>query len=275
VLVVAAVGLFAVMDAMSKVLAETQSVVQIVWARYAFAVPVVLGTTPRAAWSNLFQVSSPLLQAIRGLMPALASFAVVAGLAFLPLAEVTALTFASPLLVVALSVPLLGERTTLHDWLGVVLGFAGILIIVRPGSDAFAWAALLPLACAACFALFQLTSRLVGRSDHPAATLAWTILVGLVVTTPLLVLDWRAVSVPATLLMLASGLCFGASQYCLVRAFRLAPAALLAPFTYTQIVPAVLLGILLFGAVPDFWAALGTLIVIGAGLYVLRRRGGG
>jgi drug/metabolite transporter (DMT)-like permease len=271
---VAAVGLFAVMDAMSKVLAETQSVVQIVWARYAFAVPVVLGTTPRAAWSNLFQVSSPLLQAVRGLMPVLASFAVVAGLALLPLAEVTALTFASPLLVVAFSAPLLGERTTLHDWLGVVLGFVGILIIVRPGSDAFAWAALLPLGCAASFALFQLTSRLVGRSDHPAATLAWTILVGLVVTTPLLVLDWRTLSVPATLLMLASGLCFGASQYCLARAFRLAPAALLAPFTYTQIVPAVLLGILLFGAVPDFWAALGTLIVIGAGLYVLRRRGG-
>jgi drug/metabolite transporter (DMT)-like permease len=269
---VAAVGLFAVMDAMSKLLAENQSVVQIVWARYAFALPVVLATTPRAAWPRLLHVGSPLLQAVRGLMPVLASFTVVAGLALLPLAEVTALTFASPLLVVALSAPLLGERTTLHDWLGVLLGFTGILIIVRPGSDTFAWAALLPLACAASFALFQLTSRLVGRSDHPTATLAWTILVGLVVTTPLLLLDWRPLSVRATLLMLAAGLCFGISQYCLARAFRLAPAALLSPFTYTQIVPAVLLGIVLFGAVPDFWAGLGTLIVIGAGLYVLRRR---
>ena len=269
----AAVGLFAVMDAMSKLLAETQSIVQIVWARYAFAVPVVLVTTPRAAWPSLLRVSSPLLQAVRGLMPALASFAVVAGLVFLPLAEVTALTFASPLLVVALSAPLLGERTTPHDWLGVVLGFIGILIIVRPGSATFAWAALLPLGCAACFALFQLTSRLVGRSDHPSATLAWAILVGLVVTTPLLALDWRKPSLGATALMVGSGLCFGVSQYCLARAFRLAPAALLSPFTYTQIVPAVLLGLVLFGAVPDVWVAVGTLIVVGAGLYVLRRRG--
>ena len=271
----AAVGLFAVMDAMSKLLAETQSVVQIVWARYAFAVPVVLATTPRAAWPSYLRVGSPLLQALRGLMPVVASFAVVAGLALLPLAEVTALTFASPLLVVALSAPLLGERTSLHDWLGVAMGFTGILIIVRPGSDTFAWAALLPLACAASFALFQLTSRLVGRSDQPNATLAWTILVGLAVTSPLLLVDWRPLSAHSAALMIGCGLCFGVAQYCLARAFRLAPAALLSPFTYTQIVPAVLLGFVLFGAVPDLWAAVGTLVVIGAGLYVLRRPKGG
>ena len=260
------------MDAMSKLLADSQSVVQIVWARYAFAVPVILATTRHAEWPTLLRVASPWLQIGRGMMPVLASFAVVAGLALLPLAEVTALTFASPLLVVALSAPILGERTSVHDWLGVVAGFVGILIIVRPGSGAIAWAALFPLACAACFALFQLTTRLVGRSDHPAATLAWTILVGLILTTPLLLLDWRPLSPRAWALMVASGLCFGVAQYCLTRAFREAPAALLAPFTYTQIVPAVILGVVLFGAVPDLWAGIGTAIVIGAGLYVLRRR---
>ncbi len=268
----AGVTLFAVMDAMSKALAETQSVGQIVWARYAFAVPVILATTPRAAWPTLLRVASPWLQIGRGLMPVLASFAVVAGLALLPLAEVTALTFASPLLVVALSAPILGERTSLHDWLGVIAGFVGILVIVRPGAGAIAWAALFPLTCAACFALFQVTTRLVGRSDQPAATLAWTILVGLLVTTPLLALDWRPLTPAGWALMAASGMCFGVAQFCLTRAFREAPAALLAPFTYTQIAPAVILGFLLFGAVPDVWAGLGTAIVIGAGLYVLHRR---
>ena len=121
------------MDACSKTLAESQSLLQIVWARYAFAVPVILATTPRTVWPVLFRVASPALQAFRGLLPMVASFAVVAGLALLPLAEVTALTFASPLVVVALSGPLLGERTSLHDWLGVLAGFAGILVIVRPG----------------------------------------------------------------------------------------------------------------------------------------------
>jgi drug/metabolite transporter (DMT)-like permease len=271
-LIVAGVGLFAIMDAMSKVLAETQSVVQIVWARYAFALPVILATTPRGSWPTLLRVALPWLQIGRGLMPVLASFAVVAGLALLPLAEVTALTFASPLLVVALSVPILGERTSMHDWLGVIAGFVGILIIVRPGAGAIAWAALFPLACAAFFAIFQVTTRLVGRSDPPAATLAWTILVGLLVTTPLLAWDWRPLSLGSWTLMTASGLCFGGAQYFLTRAFCEAPAALLAPFTYTQIVPAVILGFLLFDAVPDLWAGLGTAMVIGAGLYVLRRR---
>ncbi|MFL5333983.1 MAG: DMT family transporter [Geminicoccaceae bacterium] len=271
-LVVVGVTLFAAMDACSKTLADTQSLLQIVWARYAFAVPIILATTPRAIWPILFRVASPPLQAFRGLLPMAASFAVVAGLALLPLAEVTALTFASPLVVVALSGPLLRERTSLHDWLGVLTGFAGILVIVRPGAGAIAWAALLPLACAFCFALFQLTTRLVGRSDHPAATLAWTIAVGLVVTTPLLLVDWRPVPPRAWAVMIFSGLCFGAAQYCLARAFRHAPAALLAPFTYTQIAPAAVLGFVLFGAVPDLWAAVGTAIVIGAGLYVLHRR---
>ena len=115
------------------------------------------------------------------------------------------------------------------------MGFVGILVIVRPGFGAIAWAALFPLGCAACFALFQLTSRLVGRSDHPTATLAWTILVGLMVTTPLLAVDWRPLVPVAWALMVIAGVCFGISQYFLARAFRLAPAALLAPFTYTQI----------------------------------------
>lgn len=271
-LVVLGVTLFAVMDACSKALAETQSLLQIVWARYAFAVPVILVTTPRAIWPVLFRVASPALQAFRGLLPMAASFAVVAGLALLPLAEVTALTFASPLVVVALSGPMLGERTSPHDWLGVLVGFAGILVIVRPSAGAIAWAALLPLACAVCFALFQLTTRLVARSDHPAATLAWTIAVGLVVTTPLLLLDWRPVGARAWAVMIFSGLCFGAAQFCLARAYLSAPAALLAPFTYTQIAPAVVLGFVLFGTVPDLWAAVGTAVVIGAGLYVLHRR---
>jgi drug/metabolite transporter (DMT)-like permease len=273
-LVVAAVTLFAVLDAAGKLLAEAHSVVQIVWARYAFAVPVLLAIVPAAAWPTLLRVRRPALQAGRALMPMLASFAVVVGLRFLPLAEVTALTFASPLVVVTLAGPLLRERSSVHDWVGVVLGFLGILVIVRPGGSAVAWAAVFPLACAVCFALFQLATRLVGRHDEPTATLAWTIGVGLAVTTPLLLVDWRPVTWTAWGLMAVSGLSFGGAQLLLIRAFRLAPAAVLTPFTYAQIVPAVLLGLVLFGAVPDLWAAIGTGILIAAGIYVVRRRVG-
>lgn len=270
--VIAGVTLFAVQDAAGKLLAESQSVVQIVWARYVFALPVLLLATPRRAWAGLLRVSRPGLQAARALLPVLASFAIVLGLIFLPLAEVTVLTFASPLLVAALSAPILGERVSLRDWLGILLGFVGIVILVRPGTDAFAWASIFPLACAAFFALFQLTTRLVGRSDPPTATLAWTLVIGFIVTTILLPLDWRPATPAAWGLMVLTGFCFGGAQYFLIRAYNHAPAALLAPFTYTQIVPATLLGLIVFGTVPDAVAWLGTAIVIGAGLMVLRGR---
>jgi drug/metabolite transporter (DMT)-like permease len=271
-LVVAAVTLFAVLDAAAKVLAETQSVVQIVWGRYAFALPLIIATTPLTAWSSLYRVERPLLQVGRALMPVIASYCVVVGLIFLPLAEVTALTFASPLVVVALSAPLLRERTSIHDWIGVIVGFIGIVVIVRPGSGALAWAALFPLGCAFSFALYQLATRFVGRTDHPAATLAWTLLVGLLATTPLLPFDWRPMDLAAWAWMAVAGLSFGGAQYLLIRAFRLAPAAVLTPFTYSQIVPAVLFGLFLFGTVPDLWAVIGTAMVIAGGLYVLARR---
>ena len=155
-LLIAGVSLFAVVDAAGKLLSEHHSVVQIVWARYAFALAVLLVTTPLGLWRRVLRVQRPLLQVGRALMPVVASFAVVMGLTLLPLAEVTALTFASPLVVVALAGPLLRERSTLHDWIGVIAGFIGILVIVRPGGDAVAWAAIFPLICAFCFALFQL-----------------------------------------------------------------------------------------------------------------------
>jgi drug/metabolite transporter (DMT)-like permease len=270
-LVVAGVTLFAVIDALGKLLSERQSVVQIVWARYAFALPVILAAVPYRSWSSLARVGRPGLQIARAMMPVLASFSVVVGLGLLPLAEVTALTFASPLVVVALSAPLLGERATIHDWIGVALGFLGILVIVRPGASAMAWAAIFPLGCAFFFALFQLTTRLVGRSDAPGATLAWSLVAGTLATTPFLLLDWRPVDATGWALMALSGLCFGGTQYLLIQAFRLAPAAILTPFTYAQIIPAVAFGYLLFGTVPDAWAAFGTVIIIAAGLYVLRR----
>lgn len=270
--VIAAVTLFAVIDALGKLLAERLSLPQIVWSRYAFALPLILAMTRPRAWPGLLRVRRPWLQAGRALLPMLASFSVVAGLALLPLAEVTALTFASPFLVVALSAPLLREPVSRHDWIGVAVGFLGIVVIVRPGTGALAWAALLPLGCAFFFALFQIATRIVGREDEPHVTLAWTIIVGLLVTTPLLLVEWRPVAAGDWALMALSGIAFALSQQLLIRAFAAAPAAVLTPFTYTQIVPAVLLGLVLFGAVPDLWAALGTATVIGAGLYILHRR---
>ncbi|WP_027132647.1 DMT family transporter [Geminicoccus roseus] len=270
--VVAGVTLYAVMDGTGVFLSDTQSVVQIVWARYAFALPVVLAVLARDGGGARLRTRRPFTQAAIGLFPVLASFSVAGGFGLLSLPELTALTFAAPLLVVALSVPLLRERTTRHDWIGVLVGFLGILVVVRPGADALAWAAVFPLGCAFFFALYQVAMRFVGRHDDPVATLAWSIGTGLVVTTPLVLLDWRPPSGAAWAAMILTGLVFGAAQYCLIQGFRRAPPARLTPFTYTQIIPATLIGIVLFGSWPDIWVILGAALVIGAGIYVLRNR---
>jgi drug/metabolite transporter (DMT)-like permease len=273
-LLASGVTLFGVMDGLAKLLGGQYSVIQVAWARYAFAVPVLLATARPARWPGLLRCERPSLQAVRGLLPLLANVTVIVGVGLMPLADATAVSFASPLLVVALSVPLLGERISVHSWIGVACGFMGVLLIARPGAGALAWAAVFPLATAFLFALYQILTRLVSRSDDPVVTLAWTVAVGLVLTTPLLPLAWHAVGGSDWLLLGLSGLLFGGGQYLLIRAFALAPAAVLTPFTYAQIVAAVVFGALVFGDVPDLWTMAGTALVILAGVYVIRRQAG-
>jgi drug/metabolite transporter (DMT)-like permease len=271
-LVALGVTLFGVMDGIGKFLADEYSVVQIIWARYAFAVPVILSMARPRTWIGLLRCERPSVQAGRGLLPLLASVTVIFGLTLMPLADFTAISFAAPLLVVALSAPLLDERITADSWIGVVCGFVGVLIIVRPGAGAIAWAAIFPLMTAFLFALYQLLTRLVSRDDVPIVTLAWTIAVGLVLTTPLLPFSWRSVAGSDWILFVLSGILFGLAHFLLIRAFAMTEAAVLAPFTYVQIVAAVVFGVVVFDDIPEIWTILGTALVILVGLYVLRRQ---
>jgi drug/metabolite transporter (DMT)-like permease len=273
-LLVLGVTLFGIMDGLGKLLGRRYPVVEVIWARYAFALPVVAATMAPKAWPTLLRCERPWLQISRSLLPLLASATVIAGLSLMPLADATAISFASPLLVVILSIPLLGERISLATWIGVVSGFAGILIIVRPGAGTLAAAALLPLGTALFFALYQVLTRLVSREDDPVVSLAWTIGVGFVMTTPVLAVSWRTAVGEDWLLMGMSGLLFGLGQFLLIKAFALAPASLLTPFTYAQIVAATAFGALVFDDMPDRWTLLGTAIVILSGIYVLRRQSG-
>jgi drug/metabolite transporter (DMT)-like permease len=191
------------------------------------------------------------------------------------LADATAISFAAPLFVVILSVPLLRERVGAAAWVGVGVGFLGVLIVARPGAGSIAWAALLPLATAFLFGLYQVLTRLASRGDPAATTLAWTILTGFLLTTPLLPLGWANGSLAGWLLLILSGLLFGTGQLLLIRAFVAAPAAILTPFSYTQIVAAVLFGMLVLGELPDPGTLAGIALIVLAGLYVLRRVGGG
>ncbi len=269
-LIVVAVSLFGVMDGLGRFLSTEFSLTQLLWARFAFAIPVVLATTAPSGWIGMLRSERPAIQAGRALLPLIASFTVLVGLMLMPLADVTAITFAAPLFVVALSWPILGERVRLASWVSVAIGFLGVVIVARPGLDSFTWVAVFPLASALLFGIYQVLTRLVSRGDPPATTLAWTIVIGFVLTTPLLAFDWKSGSLSGWLLVILTGLMFGAAHFLLIRAFAMAPAALLTPFTYTQMVAAVLFGMLVLSEMPDPWTLAGTALIVLAGLYVLR-----
>ncbi|MEO8668071.1 MAG: DMT family transporter [Bauldia sp.] len=268
------VSLFSIMDGLGRFLAADFPVVQLVWARFAFAVPVLLATTSPHRWARLLVCNQPGLQAARTVLLLAATASILVSLTLMPLADVTAITFAAPLFVVALSSPLLRERVGLPAWVGVALGFVGVLIVARPGLGSFSWVLAFPLLAAFLFGLYQALTRLVSRGDPPITTLAWTILLGFFLTTPLLAFGWGWGSPLSWALLISTGLLFGVGHIFFIRAFALAPAAMITPFTYGQMVAAILFGVLVLGEVPDRWTLAGTALIILAGIYVLRRETG-
>jgi drug/metabolite transporter (DMT)-like permease len=274
ILIVAASAVFAAVDGLSKILAEAQSVGQIVWARYALALPVLFAATPPSEWASLFRTRRPLMQVVRGLTPLTISVGMVLGVRYLPLADATVMLFAGPFILVAL-VPLLGERVHPSSWIGVGVGFLAVLIVARPGFSAFSHYAVFPLASAIFYAILQLITRSLGAAgEKPTTTLAWTLAVGCIASTPMAAVSWAPLTFNGWLLMIGLGFVFGISQLLMIRAFTYAPAGVLAPFNYVQVVAAVLFGVVVFGDVPDRWTLLGIAMIIGAGIYVVRRRAG-
>ena len=269
VLLVLAVSLFGAVDGISKMLSETQSVGQIVLARYALAVPVLLAFSPPASWKSLYKTRRPGLQILRALAPLVVGSSMVLAVRYLPLADATAILFAGPFLVVALSAPLLREKVRLPSWIGVIVGFAAVLIVARPGFSEYSAYTAFPLVAAVFYALFQLMTRsLATMGEDPNTTLAWTLSTGFVVAVPVAILTWAPVSSTALLLMIALGLVFGIAQALMARAFVHAPANVLTPFSYTQIIAATVFGMIVFGATPDYLTLLGIALIIAAGVYV-------
>jgi len=268
-----AASFFGMVDGFSKLLAPTQSVAQIVWARYALGIPMLLCSMPPSQWTSTLRTQHLGLQILRGLTPLGVSVGMVLAVRYLPLAEATAILFAAPFFIVALSWPLLGERVAAVSWIGVFLGFLGVLIVARPGVGELSKYAVFPAMSALIFAFFQIiTRRLSALGEKPTTTLAWTLLVGGIATTPFIILDWVPVAPHVWLYMLGLGTVFGISQLTLIRAYTYAPPGALAPFAYWQIVSAAIFGLIAFQDVPDFWTLVGMTIIIATGVFVAKSR---
>lgn len=263
------VTLFAVVDGVSKAVVGEQSFGQILLARYALGLPVLFFVAPRSDWSSLLRTGAPVLQILRGLMPLTVGGLMVFSVMVMPLAEATVILFAGPFILLVLASLFLGERVSRASWIGVAAGFLAVLLVARPGLGGFSFNAILPAGAAFFFALLQMFSRQLGmRGESAVTSLAWTLLVGLIVSAPLAIYDWRPPTAAGWLLLLMLGVCFAGAQYFMARAYVLAPANVLAPYTYAQILAALIFGFLVFRDVPDLFSLAGVALIIAAGLYV-------
>jgi drug/metabolite transporter (DMT)-like permease len=263
-----AVALFAVMDTLSKYLTRFYPPTNVLWARYLFhTLLVILALSPRMGF-RFARTTRPGIQIVRGLLLACASLCFVSAIKYMPLAEATAIQFLSPLLVTALAVVFLKEKMELARWLAVFAGFAGVLIIIRPGSGIFSWASLLPLGTAVLFASYQVLTRLMAGLESPYTSIFYPGVVGVLLLTLTLPFSWTPPqSVSHFALLALAGIIGGASHLILIKAYELAPASRLAPFSYAQLLWVTVGGYVVFDNFPDFWSFTGIAILAASGIY--------
>lgn len=267
-------GVFALatMDAMAKWLAASYSVAQVVFFRSLFAIPLILLLAHASGGLRLLvKTKHPWVHLARGLVAAVATFAFFTSLRYMPLAEAWAIAFAAPLIVTALSWPLLGERVGWRRWAAVLVGFLGVLVVVRPGMATFQPAALLALVTAMGYGLILITARKYAPSESTPTLVFYTTVVPLVAAAAFLPAQWQTPEAFDWVLFAGMGLLGGAAMLLLTQAFRLAPAAIVAPFDYTALIWSVGWGWLIWNELPDAYGWVGAALVVTAGLYVVHR----
>jgi drug/metabolite transporter (DMT)-like permease len=273
VMMLVATLLFTVMDSIAKSLTASYPVQQVIWARYFFQFALMLLLIPRLGIAGLLWTKRPGVHITRGLLLTVATGCMITAISMVPLADAYTITFTAPFLVTVLSIPLLKERVGWRRWTAVLVGFAGVLIVFRPFAAPVHWAMLLPLITAACFAVYQILTRKVSYDSRETAFmmlfyLAW---VGTAVMTAVVPAYWQPVAPGDWAWMVGTGALGATGHLILIRALRIAPASVLSPFIYSQIVWALGIGYLWFGDTPNAWMLIGCSVIVASGIYVFYR----
>jgi drug/metabolite transporter (DMT)-like permease len=274
------------MDAIAKYMTTFQSMSpgQVTFYRFFFQLVCVL---PLAAVTGaaVFRAHRPWMNLLRGVLHAGASLMFFVAVKYMPLADVFAIYFVEPFMLTMMSAIFLREKVGWRRWLAILVGFGGAMIVIQPSYAIFGWTALLPIACAFLFTLYLFLNRAIGDADSPLvmqtmAGIGGTIFTGvaLVIGNGMGAADF-APSLPSSwlglFLLILLGSISGYMHLLVVRAFRLAPLSLLAPFQYFEIISATVLGYALFGDFPTASKWLGILIIVASGLFIIWRERSG
>jgi len=261
---------FGCLDTMSKYLVAYYPASSLVWVRYVLQTVVMAAIFLPRMGMRLVRTTSPGVQLVRGLMLVLSSVVFVMALNYMQIAEVASIVFLAPIIVALAGGPLLGERVSTRTWFALAGGFIGVLLIIRPGGNAFTWWALLPLGCAFFFAGYQILTRKLAGRDDPITTLFYPGLIACLVVPPVFPGAFNIPTQPLHLAMISAiGILGAVGHFLLIRAHGHAPASLLAPLGYTQLLVVLTLGWLVFGQLPDGIALTGIALIAGSGLLLI------
>ena len=272
-LMIATTFVFAVQDGISRHLAENYNVIMIVMIRYWFFAAFVITIATRQSGSARAAAATqqPLLQITRGVLLALEICVMVSAFVLLGLVESHAIFACYPLLIAALSGPILGEKVGWRRWVAIGIGFIGVLVILQPGYTVFAPAAAVPLLSALMFALYGLLTRYAARQDSAATSFFWTGTSGAVVMTVAGIWFWEPMTANDWQWMAALCITGAGGHWLLIKTYEVAEASEVQPFAYLQLVFASAIGLLLLDETLRPNVAIGAAIVVGAGLFTLWR----
>lgn len=269
-LIAASTLLFAGCDVGAKFIQHEASPEKIAWWRNLVYVIVAVPFALRREGRTVFRPHHPWLNILRGLSAICGTILFLFGLQYQEIPDATAISFVSPIFVMALSIVFLGEVVGARRWIAALVGFIGVLIIVQPGTSSFHYASVFNLVAAFVGAFSTILTRKAAR-DHAETMMVWTSIIGLSVTTILVWPEIGQTSWHEIAFGLAGGLFFAFGQVCCVFAYRMAPASLLAPFSYLQMISATAVSFVVWSIVPGMTTTIGASLIVASGLYSLHR----
>lgn len=270
-LMCAAVITFTLSSTMVKGLGAGFPVSQIVFFRCFLAFLPIFYVMYRGGGWQVLRTQRPGAHLFRVAVGGVALFVGFYALTLMPLADYFAFTYAAPLFATMLSIPILGEHVGIRRWSAVAVGFVGVLIMLQPGVKTFAYAEMIAIAAAFTYALAIIAVRNLARTEHSASTVFYFTLAGLLLAGAILPFEWRTPTLKEWGLLLGIGLTSGVGQLLMTDAYRLAPPAVVAPFDYTSMIWALILGYALFGDFPEPVVLVGATVVIASGVYIIYR----
>lgn len=272
-LMIATTFVFAMQDGLSRYLAAQYNVVTVLMIRYWFFAlfVIALSAARKGGIRRVARTAQPVLQILRGVLLVLEIGVTVLAFTMMGLIATHAIFAAYPLLIAALSGPILGERVGWRRWGAIFIGFIGILVILRPGFAVFSPAALVPLFAALLFAVYGLLTRYVARKDSPETSFFWTGVAGAVAITLIGPFFWNPMQGNDWWIMGILALSGAFGHFLLIKTYALAEASAVQPFAYFQLVFVSVIGLAVFNETLDIWTLAGAVIIVGSGLFTLWR----